>query len=165
MAVVGAWFFMTVRRAWKLSTKTMITIGISVYMTLVLYAVITPLINPKYGMRFKWEGWVMGLCIGFIISTFFSSTRVMLSELCPEGDENEWFSIYLLADKGSSWLGPLVTGLIYGVTKDYRTAFWFPLGLIIIGSVMLYFVDVDLGKDQAKAFTQAKREEKMSSPC
>ncbi|KAF9110228.1 Autophagy protein 22 [Mortierella sp. AM989] len=55
-------------------------------------------------------------------------------------------------------LGPLVTGLIYTATHDYRKAFWFPLGLIALGVLILLSVDVDLGKDQARQFARDKRE-------
>ncbi len=41
--------------------------------------------------------------LGLIISTFFGVAKVMMAELCPEGEENEWFSLFQLADKGSSW--------------------------------------------------------------
>ncbi|KAF9199190.1 Autophagy protein 22 [Haplosporangium sp. Z 27] len=65
-------------------------------------------------------------------------------------------------------LGPLVTGLIHTATNDYRKAFWFPLGLIILGVAILLCVDVDLGKDQARQFAKDKREarelQKFSRP-
>jgi len=43
------------------------------------------------------------LRMGLIISTFYGVARVKMAELCPEGDENKWFSILHLTDKGSSW--------------------------------------------------------------
>ena len=103
MASFGAYFFLRIRKLWSLSTRAMILLCLSLYTLLMLYFVLTPLITDKFGLRTATEGWVCTMSIGLIISTFYSSTRVMLSELCPENDENEWFSIYLLADKGSSW--------------------------------------------------------------
>ncbi|KAF9438478.1 hypothetical protein BGZ76_007597 [Entomortierella beljakovae] len=158
MATIGAYVFMVIRRYWLLSTRSMIFICLAMYTLLLSYMVIVPLFTDKLGLRHSWEGWVAFVYLGSVISTFYSSTRVLLSELCPKGDENEWFSLYLLADKGSSWLGPFVTGLIYTASHDYRKAFWFPLALIVLGAIILLKVDVDLGKDQARQFVKDKRE-------
>ncbi|KAF9106957.1 Autophagy protein 22 [Mortierella sp. GBA35] len=159
MASFGAYMFMAIRKYWSLTTKFMILLCLGFYTLLMAYLVIIPYFtNNTVGLKTVWEGWSCTVYIGLIISTFYSSMRVMLSELCPVGDENEWFSLYLLADKGSSWLGPFVTGAIYTATHDYRKAFWFPLGLIVIGVLVLLRVDVNLGKDQAREFAREKRE-------
>ncbi|KAG0290970.1 Autophagy protein 22, partial [Dissophora globulifera] len=160
MATISAYFFMLIRKYWSLTTKAMIMICLGLYMLLTLYVSVSPLVTDKVGLRSSIEGWVCTAYLGMIISTFYSSMRVMLSELCPEGDENEWFSLYLLADKGSSWLGPLVTGAIYTATHEYRRAFWFPMGLIVLGGAILLTVDVDEGKNQACQFAKEKRERK-----
>ncbi|KAG0279239.1 hypothetical protein BGZ97_009608, partial [Linnemannia gamsii] len=131
MASIGAYLFMIIRKFWSLTTKFMILLTLGFYTLLMAYLVIVPYFTEKAGLRTVGEGWACTVYIGLIISTFYSSMRVMLSELCPVGDENEWFSLYLLADKGSSWLGPFVTGAIYTYAHDYRKAFWFPLGLIV----------------------------------
>ena len=103
MASVGAYIFMIIRRIWSLTTKCMILICLGLYGLLMIYLVVVPYFTNKVGLRTAWEGWAVTMYIGIIISTFYSSMRSLLSELCPEGDENEWFSLYLLADKGSSW--------------------------------------------------------------
>ncbi|KAG0369833.1 Autophagy protein 22 [Gamsiella multidivaricata] len=163
MAFVGVYAFMFFRKLWSLSTRCMILLCLALYTLLIAYLTIVPFFTDKFGLKTVGEGWACTLYIGLIISTFYSSTRVLLSEMCPEGDENEWFSLYLLADKGSSWLGPLVTGAIFTATGDYRKAFWFPLGLIALGVAILLTVDVDLGKDQAQQFARDKREKLQRS--
>ncbi|KAF9306950.1 Autophagy protein 22 [Mortierella antarctica] len=157
MACLGAYFFLGIRKLWKLTTKFMIMLTLFLYALLLGYLIIVPYFTKSLGLRQTWEGWVCTVYIGVIISTFYSSMRVMLSELCPEGDENEWFSLYLLADKGSSWMGPFVTGAIYTWTGDYRKAFWFPVALMVVGVLILSTVDKDKGKDEAKNFTADKK--------
>lgn len=103
MACLGAYFFLGIRKIWKLTTKFMIMMTLFLYALLLSYLIIVPHFTNSLGLRQTWEGWACTVYIGIIISTFYGSMRVMLSELCPEGDENEWFSLYLLADKGSSW--------------------------------------------------------------
>jgi MFS-type transporter involved in bile tolerance (Atg22 family) len=103
MASMGAYIFLRIRKLWSLTTRFMILLCLALYAILVLYIVVAPMVTKNLGLKSKTEGWVCTLYMGLIISTFYSSTRVLLSELCPENDENEWFSLYLLADKGSSW--------------------------------------------------------------
>ncbi|KAF9322302.1 Autophagy protein 22 [Podila horticola] len=157
MACLGAYFFLGIRKLWTLTTKFMIMLTLFLYALLLGYLIIVPYFTKSLGLRQTWEGWVCTVYIGVIISTFYSSMRVMLSELCPEGDENEWFSLYLLADKGSSWMGPFVTGAIYTWTGDYRKAFWFPAALMAVGVLILSTVNMDKGKDEARNFAAEKK--------
>ncbi|KAF9429966.1 Autophagy protein 22 [Podila epigama] len=156
MACVGAYFFLGIRKLWKMSTRAVILLVLFLYGVLLAYLIITPYVTRQFGLRQAWEGWAVTAYIGLIISTFYGCMRVMLSELCPEGDENEWFSLYLLADKGSSWVGPFVTGWIYTMTGDYRHAFWFPMALVILGVLILCSVNMDKGKDEARRFADEK---------
>ncbi|KAG0271144.1 Autophagy protein 22 [Linnemannia exigua] len=155
-AGVGSYGFLLIRQRWKLSTMTMNMICLALYVLQLVYLVGAPYFTTNFGMRNAWEGWFFMGYNGLIISTFFGSCRVMLSELCPPGDESEWFSLYLLADKGSSWVGPFISGAIFSVTGDYRRAFWFPLVLTVLGTAILGMINMDRGKDQAQQFAREK---------
>ncbi|KAF9084647.1 Autophagy protein 22 [Mortierella sp. AD031] len=157
-AGLGAYGFLVIRRIWKLSTMTMTMICLGLYFVQLVYLVGVPYFTQSFGMRNVWEGWFMMAYSGFVISTFFGSSRAMLAELCPPGDESEWFSLYLLADKGSSWVGPFITGAIFTVTGEYRRAFWFPLALVVVGAGILLLINMDRGKDQAQKFAREKDE-------
>ncbi|KAF8921725.1 Autophagy protein 22, partial [Dissophora ornata] len=162
-AAIGAFAFMYIRKIWALSTKFMILTTLGLYAVMMTYFVVAPYVTENAGLRNSWEGWASVIYIGLIVSTFHVSSRVILSELCPEGDENEWFSLYLLADKGSSWMGPFITGAIFTATGSYRASFWFPLGLIVAGALLLTRVDMDKGKEQAKQFATEKRKQLASA--
>ncbi|KAG0373352.1 Autophagy protein 22 [Mortierella sp. AD032] len=139
MACLGAYGFMYVRKIWSLTTRFMVILCLVLYGIQMAYLVMVPYFTDQAGLRTMHEGWFHVLYYGIIVSTFYSSCRVMLSELCPPGDENEWFSLYLLADKGSSWMGPFITGGIFSMTGDYRRAFWFPLNL---DTLDMHFYDI-----------------------
>ncbi|KAF9962152.1 Autophagy protein 22 [Mortierella alpina] len=149
MAFLGAYLFLYIRQIWKLSTKFMLGFTLALYCVLTAYFVVPTYFTTSFGLRHEWEAWVSTVYLGLIISTFFGVARVMMAELCPEGDENEWFSLFQLADKGSSWIGPFVTGAIQSVTGEFRAGFWFPLALFITGGALLMTVDVNKGKDEA----------------
>ncbi|KAF9354466.1 Autophagy protein 22 [Mortierella sp. AD094] len=167
MAFVGAYLFLFIRQYWKLSTKFMVMLTLGLYALLTAYFVIPSYFTTRFGLRHEWEVWVSVVYLGLIISTFYGVARVMMAELCPEGDENEWFSLFQLADKGSSWIGPFVTGAIQSITGEFRTGFWFPLALFAVGAVLLVTVDMNKGKDEAIAYAkseEAKRHLSLSIP-
>jgi MFS-type transporter involved in bile tolerance (Atg22 family) len=102
-AFLGAYIFLYIRQHWGLSTKFMMMLSLVLYTALSVYFVVPSYFTTSFGLRQEWEVWVATAYMGLIISTFFGVARVMMAELCPEGDENEWFSLFQLADKGSSW--------------------------------------------------------------
>ncbi|ORZ26337.1 autophagy-related protein 22-like protein [Lobosporangium transversale] len=154
MAFFGGYGFLFIRQIWKLSTKFMLMLTIGLYAILTSYFVIPTYFTTTFGLRHEWEVWITIVYLGLIISTFFCASRVMMAELCPEGDESEWFSLFQLADKGSSWIGPFVTGAIESATGEFRTGFWFPLALFAVGAALLLSLDVDKGKDEAISYKQ-----------
>jgi MFS-type transporter involved in bile tolerance (Atg22 family) len=58
-------------------------------------------------------------------------SRSPFSQLIPSGGEAEYFGFYAISDKGTSWLGPLLFGLVYQATTSYR------LGIV---SVLVFFI-------------------------
>ncbi|KAF9400659.1 Autophagy protein 22 [Mortierella sp. AD011] len=163
MAFVGAYLFLFIRQYWKLSTKFMIMLTLGLYALLTAYFVTPSYFTTQFGLRHEWEVWVSVVYLGLIISTFYGVARVMVAELCPKGDENEWFSLFQLADKGSSWIGPFVTGAIQSITGEFRTGFWFPLALFVVGAVLLITVDVNKGKDEAIAYVKSEETKRQLS--
>ena len=67
-------------------------------------------------------------------------SRSIFAQLVPEGAEAEYFSIYEITDKGTSWLGPLAVGIALQLSGQYRLAvlsliFFFVAGLLILTRV------------------------------
>ncbi|KAF9306945.1 Autophagy protein 22 [Mortierella antarctica] len=160
-AFVGAYLFLWIRKLWALSTKFMVMLTLGLYALLTAYFVIPGYFTTSFGLQHEWEAWCAIAYLGLIISTFFGTCKVMMAELCPVGDENEWFSLFQLADKGSSWIGPFVTGAIQSATGDFRIGFWFPLALMAAGGAVLMMVDMDKGKDEAIRFKQEEEAEAL----
>ena len=64
-------------------------------------------------------------------------------------------------------IGPFATGAIQALTGEFRTGFWFPLSLLIVGGGLLYTIDMNKGKDEAmryRADQEAKRRLLASIP-
>jgi len=61
-------------------------------------------------------------------------SRSLFAQLVPAGKEAEYFSIYEISDKGTSWLGPAFYGLALQWTGSYRAAI---LSLIVFFATSL----------------------------
>jgi UMF1 family MFS transporter len=83
---------------------------------------------------------VLGGAIGLVLGGSQALSRSLFSQLIPKGKEGEYFGLYEISDKGTSWLGPLVFGLAYDLTRSYRTAIISLMIFFVVGFVALLFV-------------------------
>ena len=81
-------------------------------------------------------------------------SRSLFAQLIPKGKEAEYFSIYEVSDKGTSWISPLVFGLALQMTHSYRQAILSLIIFFIAGLVVLTRVDVKRGALDAQAVEQ-----------
>jgi MFS transporter, UMF1 family len=84
----------------------------------------------------------LGLLLGIVLGGSQALSRSLFSQMIPAGKEGEYFGLYEISDKGTSWLGPLLFGLIYSVTASYRNAIFSLMAFFIIGFVALLFIPV-----------------------
>jgi UMF1 family MFS transporter len=67
-------------------------------------------------------------------------SRSLFSHMVPRGKEAEYFSVYEVSDRGTSWLWPLMFGLTYQLTASYRDAIislvmFFAAGFVLLARV------------------------------
>ncbi|KAJ7747674.1 autophagy-related protein 22-like protein [Mycena maculata] len=109
------------------------------------------------GLRFgglTTPGEMFGLAVyfGFIFGAFQSYARAFYAELLPPGEEARWYGLYSITDKSSSFLGPLIVGLISDVTGNIRYAFFFLIFMIWAAVPVLMSVDVERGRKEAREY-------------
>ncbi|OEV26703.1 MFS transporter [Streptomyces nanshensis] len=80
--------------------------------------------------------------IGLVMGGSQALSRSLYSQLVPAGKEAEFFSLYEVSDRGTSWLGPLVFGLAYQLTGSYRAAIISLVVFFVLGFVLLLRVPV-----------------------
>ena len=78
--------------------------------------------------------------------------------MIPKGQEAEYFSLYEVSDKGTSWLGPLVFGLARQFTSSYRIAILSLIVFFFAGLVLLSIVNVRKAAEEAGNEAPAKAE-------
>jgi UMF1 family MFS transporter len=92
---------------------------------------------------------LLGGGIGIVLGGTQALSRSLFSQRIPPGREGEYFGLYEISDKGTSWLGPLLFGLAYGATESYRVAIISLLAFFVIGFLALLAVPIRRGIEQA----------------
>ncbi len=85
---------------------------------------------------------LLGAVIGLVLGGSQALSRSLFSQMIPPGREAEYFSFYEISDKGTSWIGPLLFGLIFQLTSSYRAGIVSLLVFFIAGFALLLAVPV-----------------------
>ncbi|MDX6349168.1 MAG: transporter, family [Streptomyces sp.] len=85
---------------------------------------------------------VLAAAIGMVLGGSQALSRSLFSHMVPRGKEAEYYSVYEVSDRGTSWLGPLLFGLTYQLTGSYRDAIISLVAFFAIGFVLLARVPV-----------------------
>jgi UMF1 family MFS transporter len=85
---------------------------------------------------------MVGAGIGVVIGGTLALTRSLFSQLVPAGREAEYFALYEVGERGTSWLGPLLFAVIADATGSFRPAIVSVLVFFVLGGVGLAFVPV-----------------------
>jgi len=91
----------------------------------------------------------LALLIGLVLGGSQALSRSLFSQLIPRGREAEYFSLYQSAERGTSWLGTLLFGLMFQLTGSYRYAIVALVVFFLIGGTLLARVDVRRGIQDA----------------
>jgi UMF1 family MFS transporter len=83
--------------------------------------------------------WMLGGLIGFVMPGTQAISRSLYSRLIPTGKEAEYFSLYEVAERGTSAIGPLIFGLSFDLTNSYRFAVLSLIIFLIAGGLILVF--------------------------
>jgi UMF1 family MFS transporter len=84
----------------------------------------------------------LGGLLGIVLGGSQALSRSLFSQLIPRGKEAEYFGIYEISDKGTSWLGPLLFGVAFQVTGSYRVAIISLIAFFVVGFVVLAAVPI-----------------------
>ena len=123
------------------SAKTAIIISLLIWSAIVVYA---------YGfLQTITEAYIMSGAIGFVLGGSQALSRSLFSQMIPAGREAAFFGIYAISERGTSWLGPIVFGLVAQLTNSYRPAILALIAFFVLGMIILFF------NNSAKAIHEA----------
>jgi UMF1 family MFS transporter len=95
---------------------------------------------------------ILGGVIAIVLGGSQALSRSLFSLMIPQGQEAEYFSLYEVSERGTSWMGPLIFGLTLQFSGSYRLAIlsialFFALGLIILTRVNIRRAIVEAGNE------------------
>jgi MFS transporter, UMF1 family len=140
VAVFGALGFG--RLAERYAAKPVILGGLVMWMAIVTVALVVP---DGELVPFL----LLGVAIGIVLGGTQALARSYFSLLIPRGFEAEYFSFYHAMERGTSWFGTLVFGLVYQLTDSYRPAIFALIAFFLVGGVLLVKVDTARGIREA----------------
>lgn len=103
----------------------------------------TAVLVYAYGLlQTKLQFFILGAAIAIVLGGSQALSRSVYSLMIPKGQEAEYFSLYEVSDKGTSWLAPLMFGLALQFTGSYRAAILSLVVFFISGLALLAKVNV-----------------------
>lgn len=108
---------------WAILYSLVIWLGVTIY---------------TYGfLQTEFQFFVIGGIIAIVLGGSQALSRSLFSLMIPRGQEAEYFSLYEVSERGTSWLGPFVFGLALQQTGSYRIAIlslalFFAVGLLLL---------------------------------
>jgi MFS transporter, UMF1 family len=130
------------RAADRFGAKQVILVGLAIWVGIVVAALFVP---EQQFVPFL----LMAIAIGIVLGGTQALSRSYFSLLIPQGREAEFFSFYHAMERGTSWFGTLVFGVVYQLTGSYRPAIFALVEFFLIGGALLLKVDTKRGIREA----------------
>ena len=98
------------------------------------------------------EFFILGACIAIVLGGSQTISRSLYAQIIPAGKPAEYYSFYEISDKGTSWFGLLLFGLVNQLTGSLRPAILSLIFFFVVGLILLPFVNVKKAMEAAWAF-------------
>ncbi|MDX1616220.1 MAG: MFS transporter [Candidatus Promineifilaceae bacterium] len=90
----------------------------------------------------QWQLWILGGAVALVLGGSQALSRSLFSQMIPSGREAEYFGLYEISERGTSWIGPLVFGIAVQMTGTQRVAIVSLIVFFLLGLALLSRVDV-----------------------
>jgi UMF1 family MFS transporter len=140
VAFGGALFFG--RLAGKYGAYRSILWGVFAWMVIVVAAMFLPEKNVALFL-------VIGVAIGVVLGGTQALSRSFFSLLIPRGREGEYFALYNACERGTSWFGTFLFGLVFQLSGSYRPAIFALIVFFVVGAFFLLRLDPRRGIEEA----------------
>ncbi|GMQ78665.1 MAG: MFS transporter [Anaerolineae bacterium] len=139
VAFGGAFLFNFI--ASRLGAKRAIMISLVIWSAIVIFA---------YAFLYQeWQLFILGFGVGLVLGGSQALSRSLFSQMIPDGSEAEYFGLYEISERGTSWIGPLVFAVAVQLTGTQRIAIISLIIFFIVGLLLLSRVDVRKAMEEA----------------
>jgi UMF1 family MFS transporter len=132
--------------------KNAILISLVIWAGVVIYAY-----GGLYGETRVAQFFVLGGFIALVMGGSQAISRSLFSQMIPMGKEAEFYSFYEVSERGTSWIGPLIFGLMNQMFGNLRLAILSLIFFFVVGLLLLPWVNVK------KAISDVKNYDKVNS--
>lgn len=147
MAFFGALFWGKLAK-W-IGAKQSVVVSLVIWAGVVIFAY-----GGLKGDNVTTQFFILGVFIALVMGGSQAISRSLFAQMIPPGKEAEFFSIYEVSERGTSWVGPLIFGLMNQWLGSLRPAILSLIFFFVIGSLLLAFV-VDVPRAIAESGQRA----------
>ena len=101
------------------------------------------------------QAWAMGAVIATVLGGSQALSRSLFSLMIPPGREASFFGVYEISERGTSWIGPILFGMVAAATNSYRQAILSLIVLFLAGMIGLFVTDTDRAVIEARTLGSA----------
>jgi UMF1 family MFS transporter len=130
------------RLAYRYGAYRCILYGVYAWMVIVVAAMFLPRENVVTFL-------LAGVAIAIVLGGTQALSRSFFSLLIPRGRQGEYFALYNACERGTSWFGTFLFGVVFQATGSYRPAIVALIVFFVLGAVFLLRLDARRGIREA----------------
>ncbi|KJZ75201.1 hypothetical protein HIM_05395 [Hirsutella minnesotensis 3608] len=157
---VGIGLFWLVQQRLKVSAKAMFNVITVAIVALDGWGMVGNWTN-RFGFHNAWEVWAYQVFYGLLVCPWYSYSQIIISSVTPRGHEFLFFSVFNIAGKASSFIGPFVSSAIIDASAgghNNSAPFYFLFGLSFASALGLWaFLDLERSAREQEAFLADER--------
>lgn len=139
------------RLAGWIGAKQSIIVSLVIWAAVVIYAY-----GGLYGDSRVMQFWILGFFIALVMGGSQAISRSLFAQMIPAGKEAEFYSFYEVSERGTSWIGPLIFGLMNQVFGSLRPAILSLIFFFVAGLFILPLVNVKKAIEDVKRYDAQK---------
>lgn len=156
--MTGAFLWPHVSRRFNLQSNHTIMVCIGLFEIIPLYGMLAYIPFVKnwgvFGLQQSWEIFPLAIIHGIVSGGLSSYCRSFFGLLIPPGSEAAFYALYAATDKGSSFIGPAIVGVLIDATGQVRSGFFFIAVLIVLPIPLIWIVNADKGRREGVAMAE-----------
>jgi MFS family permease len=113
--------------------------------------------TSKVGYHHIYDFWLYNIVFGLFQAPYYAYSQTMMSEVTPRGYENMFFGLFGITNRASSIIGPNVIQGIINTTNNNWMGFPFLFVLCLSASIIVWFVDVEKGRESCRVYVEKRK--------
>jgi UMF1 family MFS transporter len=96
------------------------------------------------------EFWLLGFVIALVLGGTQAISRSLFAQMIPKDQEAEFYSFYEISERGTSWMGTFIFGVVNQISGSLRLGIVSLIVFFLLGLALLPLVNVLRAMEQGK---------------